>query len=260
MADSHILNQSSKVGGFRPASAEKTARTLSGRHRPSRERACHRKLPLRSIRRGDDKSPAFEGPPHRLTLPCGPARFFLLVAGTDGQTLIDALPQFLRDDYPGRAKEAPSVAEQGRRFACFEITSAAVQGHALAEPVKRALQAAPRSGSFGRIARTRWAWIDYRRFASPCSRYPGLEEFRKWTLRLTLIGSDDVVRAWKAAKLDVAATQGSGAWIEALKGWGRLLLAMRRDCGHAETQLTVSDVLAAVVNDSDQYREELDGQ
>ena len=87
-----------------------------------------------------------------------------------------------------------------------------------------------------------------------------LEEFRKWSLRLTLIGSDDVVRAWNAVRKDAAEAQGTAAGITVLKGWGNLWLAMRRDCGHADTKLKVSDVLASFVNDIDQYRQVVDDE
>lgn len=80
-----------------------------------------------------------------------------------------------------------------------------------------------------------------------------LEEFRNWSLHLTLLGSDEVVKKWNAARL-----LGGGAdYVEALKVWGGLWLAMRKDCGHPDTVLTVSDVLASFVNDVEVHRERL---
>jgi hypothetical protein len=85
-----------------------------------------------------------------------------------------------------------------------------------------------------------------------------LEEFRKWSLRLTLIGSDEVVRAWNATRLQATSAQEGNPGVTALRGWGRLWLAMRKDCGHPDTQLKVSDVLGSFVNDIDQYRSVVD--
>ena len=85
-----------------------------------------------------------------------------------------------------------------------------------------------------------------------------IEEFCKWSLRLTLLGSDEVVRAWNAARRHGASAQEGAAGIAVLKEWGKLWLAMRKDCGHSDTKLTVSDVLASFVNDIDQYREVFD--
>lgn len=81
-----------------------------------------------------------------------------------------------------------------------------------------------------------------------------LDEFRKWSLRLTLIGSDDVVRAWNAVR--TGTTEGRDG-VEILKGWGHLWLAMRKDCGHDDTKLSVADVLASIINDIDQAKSRL---
>jgi len=82
-----------------------------------------------------------------------------------------------------------------------------------------------------------------------------LEELRMWSLRLTLIGSDEVVKAWNDARL------GHGdpsIPLGIMKNWGKLWLAMRRDCGHLDTKLSVTDVLASFVNDIEEGREYLD--
>lgn len=81
-----------------------------------------------------------------------------------------------------------------------------------------------------------------------------LSEFRMWSLRLTLIGSDDVVKAWNHARLNDPSAEGS---LGILKNWGRLWLAMRKDCGHPDTQLGVTDVLNSFVNDIEKSREKL---
>lgn len=86
-----------------------------------------------------------------------------------------------------------------------------------------------------------------------------IEEFRKWSLRLTLVGSDEVVQAWNDARLGGAIASKEGDAVAVLKGWGKLWLAMRKDCGHSDTKLKVSDVLASFVNDIEQYRDAVDG-
>jgi len=78
-------------------------------------------------------------------------------------------------------------------------------------------------------------------------------EFRQWSMHLTLIGSDDVVRAWNNARRISEQTPD-----EAMRAWGKLWLEMRRDCGHFDTKLGVTDVLASVVNDAEQLRSYLD--
>jgi len=84
------------------------------------------------------------------------------------------------------------------------------------------------------------------------------EDFRKWILHLTLIGSDDVVRAWNATRLQALTEQGREGGVTVMRGWGRLLLAMRKDCGHPDTQLKVTDILVSFVNDIEQHRSILD--
>ena len=85
------------------------------------------------------------------------------------------------------------------------------------------------------------------------SKEVSLEEFRNWSLHLTLLGSDEVVRKWNAARLLGEGTD----YVETLKVWGCLWLAMRKDCGHPDTGLTVSDILTSFVNDAEAHRERL---
>lgn len=80
-----------------------------------------------------------------------------------------------------------------------------------------------------------------------------LEEFRRWSLLLTMIGSDDVVRRWNAARSSAGALD----QVAMLKVWGSLWLAMRKDCGHPDTRLDVADILTSFVNDIDKHRDEL---
>jgi hypothetical protein len=80
-----------------------------------------------------------------------------------------------------------------------------------------------------------------------------LQELRMWSLRLTLIGSDGVVSAWNAARGGKFVKDGDQAGISALVGWGALWLEMRKDAGHADTKLKISDVLASFVNDIENY-------
>lgn len=82
-----------------------------------------------------------------------------------------------------------------------------------------------------------------------------LNEFRMWSLRLTLIGSDEVVRAWNHARLNETDVEDP---LGVLKKWGRLWLAMRKDCGHPDTQLGVTDVLGSFVNDIEKSRAQLE--
>ena len=88
-----------------------------------------------------------------------------------------------------------------------------------------------------------------------------LRQLRRWSLRLTMIGSDEVVKAWNHARTAPPpneAPQDEGERIQhaakILLPWGNLWLAMRRDCGHLDTKLTVTDMLASFVNDVESYR------
>lgn len=86
-----------------------------------------------------------------------------------------------------------------------------------------------------------------------------LTELRDWSIRLTFIGSDDVVKAWNQA----CAQRGNGEKgdqnaCETLRVWGKLWIAMRKDCGHPDTALKPSDVLATFVNDIGENKEKVD--
>jgi|ERR1022692_60593 hypothetical protein len=87
---------------------------------------------------------------------------------------------------------------------------------------------------------------------------------RQWSLNLILIGSDDVITTWNHART---------AWISLgeeqaqmtdeakrirtasmFRWWGEFLMAMRRDCGHAGTKLSITDTLGTFINDVESYR------
>jgi hypothetical protein len=82
-----------------------------------------------------------------------------------------------------------------------------------------------------------------------------IAELRRWSLRLTMTGSDEVVLAWNRVRL-LATADVSGS--DGLKIWGSLWLAMRKDCGHLDTKLTRSDLLASMINDIEDHRAVLD--
>jgi len=90
-----------------------------------------------------------------------------------------------------------------------------------------------------------------------------LRELRLWSLRLTMIGSDEVVRAWNSVRLANIASSGEDEEaarrrvVEMMRGWGKVWLEMRKDCGHFDTSLTELDMLSSVVNDINDYRHEL---
>lgn len=92
----------------------------------------------------------------------------------------------------------------------------------------------------------------------PHAKPISIAEFRKWSLRLTLIGSDDVVKTWNAARLGRVEQADSDESVETLRKWGKLWLAMRKDCGHPDTQLKTSEILASFVNDVDKHHVALD--
>jgi hypothetical protein len=90
-----------------------------------------------------------------------------------------------------------------------------------------------------------------------------IRKLRSWSLRLTMIGSDEVVRSWNDLRLFGGADdqpesdEAKRRSIEMMRLWGALWMAMRRDCGHSDTTLHPADVLRSIINDIDQYREHL---
>lgn len=80
-------------------------------------------------------------------------------------------------------------------------------------------------------------------------------EYRKASFELSLMGSDDVVRAvnelmqhtYRMERDDVASRP-----EELLFYWGRVLIAIRRDLGSTGTKLTEIDMLKVHIKDIDQ--------
>lgn len=84
-------------------------------------------------------------------------------------------------------------------------------------------------------------------------------ERRRWSLRLAMVASDDVLRAWNHVKGQaVDATEEKRDAAEVLKPLGKLLVAMRKDCGHADSAAKPSDLLSVFVNDVHLYKDTLD--
>jgi hypothetical protein len=80
----------------------------------------------------------------------------------------------------------------------------------------------------------------------PEHEMPPASELRKWSMKLMLVGSDDVIRAWNVAR------NNSMEGKHVVRNYGRLLLAMRRDSGHHYTKLRATDMLESFVNDIDE--------
>ena len=82
------------------------------------------------------------------------------------------------------------------------------------------------------------------------------QELKKWSLRLILIGSDEVVRAWRNF-YDVAMGEFEDEDEDEedeeedslFVAQANLLRALRRDCGHVGTTLTQSDLFAILLDD-----------
>lgn len=96
---------------------------------------------------------------------------------------------------------------------------------------------------------------------------PGVDPqmYRQWSLRLSLVGSDEVVKAWNVVRLfayedppQETEEEKKARMLTMFRVWGDLLLEMRKDAGHADTKLKRSDLYATFVNDIAQYREGID--
>ena len=73
-----------------------------------------------------------------------------------------------------------------------------------------------------------------------------LTEMTRWSLRLSMVGSDEVVRAWNDYRA-IAGDEGGDVFTPI----ARLLSAMRKDCGHYGTTLTPLDMLAVIIKGED---------
>jgi hypothetical protein len=85
-----------------------------------------------------------------------------------------------------------------------------------------------------------------------------IQRMREFIGRLWLVGSDDVVKAvlrWRRYTQSVedgSAEANTQAIVELLN----ILVAMRRDLGERDTELSARDILATFVNDVDSYVDE----
>lgn len=85
------------------------------------------------------------------------------------------------------------------------------------------------------------------------------QELQRWSLRLSMVASDEVLRAWILIRRKAEDTSHEKQEpTEVLKPWGTLLVAMRKDCGHADSAVKPSDLLSAFVNDVHQHRDKVD--
>lgn len=81
-----------------------------------------------------------------------------------------------------------------------------------------------------------------------------LRDLRKWSLKLMLVGSDEVIKAWNLARDSTAVEPRT-----VVRNYARLLLAMRRDAGQHHTKLTAGEMLQSFVNDlTDEDRKYID--
>jgi hypothetical protein len=110
--------------------------------------------------------------------------------------------------------------------------------------------------NFGTTAEKDWNTADSSP-SLPAGERIDIDEFRLWSLRLTMIGSDEVVRAWNTARLAGMGQNPAEHLATLLRAYGQLLLEMRKDCGHHATKLTPLDMLASVVNEVELLKEAL---
>jgi hypothetical protein len=74
-----------------------------------------------------------------------------------------------------------------------------------------------------------------------------LDELTRWSLKLGLIGSDEVVKAWNAFRKNA----GSATGTKLFAPMAGLLAAMRKDCGHYGTTLTPLELLSLMIKGED---------
>ncbi len=78
-------------------------------------------------------------------------------------------------------------------------------------------------------------------------------EYRRTIFELSLIGSDEVVRAYGDLMQLIYRSKDQAAAEEMMKLWGGLLLEIRRSLGNKGTQLSRSDMLRGLITDIDRY-------
>jgi len=78
-------------------------------------------------------------------------------------------------------------------------------------------------------------------------------EYRKTAFELSLVGSDDVVRAYNDLMQHTYKSEqsGEGSVVEMMRLWGALLLAIRRSLGNKTTKLDRLDMLRGMITDID---------
>jgi len=74
-----------------------------------------------------------------------------------------------------------------------------------------------------------------------------IEEMTHWSLKLVLVGSDGVVKAWNAMR----AESGEGDTSRRFRRVAKLLTEMRKDCGHHGTSLSKSELLSVMIKIED---------
>jgi hypothetical protein len=98
---------------------------------------------------------------------------------------------------------------------------------------------------------------------------PSPEKYREWSMRLILLGSDEVVKAWNVVRNlgdgglsdeQASEEQKRANLIRMMRAWGTMLLEMRKDAGHPDTKLVKSDVFETFVNNFDELRAEINAE
>jgi len=74
-----------------------------------------------------------------------------------------------------------------------------------------------------------------------------VNDMRRWSLKLTLVGSDGVVKAWNAMRAEGE----EGDTSRLLQRVAGLLTEMRKDCGHHGTSLSEMELLSVMIKAED---------
>lgn len=80
-------------------------------------------------------------------------------------------------------------------------------------------------------------------------------DYRKTAFEFSLIGSDDVVRAFNSMMQHIYSMEHNPERQSTIlmRLWGELLLAIRKDVGNFKTRLTAKDMLRNQIKDIDEY-------
>lgn len=80
-------------------------------------------------------------------------------------------------------------------------------------------------------------------------------EYRKTAFNLSMVGADDVVKAYNGMMQYVFRAETSGVNAkEMMRLWGRLLLEIRKSLGNRSTELDEWDMLRGMIRDIDTWR------